>query len=146
MVQIIVPERGLIPECAQIYAAAYQADPWNEECCETDVENYLTAYLHSETKCCFAAVEDERIIGVALGLIVPSLTGPYLRIEDFCIHPSKQRNGCGTAFLNLIEQEAQKHGCDSVLLGTQRNFPSHYFYLKNGFAEIESVLLYKEIE
>lgn len=143
--QIVIPDRELLSECARLYVAAYREEPWNEDCSEADAENYLRAFLCSETKCCFAAVEDEQVVGVVLGLFVPSMMRPYLRIEDICIHPSRQRNGFGTAFLNLIQQEAQKRGCDSMLLGTQRNFPSHLFYLKNGFQEMESVLLYKEI-
>ena len=42
-------------------------------------------------------------------------------------------------------KEVDKKGCDSVLLGTQKGYPSHRFYLKNGFEEIEdAVLLFYE--
>lgn len=134
-----------ISQCTKVYIDAYNAEPWNEEYEPEAVEAYISAYLKSDVKCCFAAVEQEQMVGVALGLIVPCIEGPYLRIEDFCIHPDTQRKGCGSAFMELILKEAGKLGCDSVLLGTQRNYPSHHFYLKNGFEEIESVLLYKEI-
>ena len=37
-------------------------------------------------------------------------------------------------------------GCDSVLLATQRGFPSHHFYMHCGFAPLNSsVQLYREI-
>lgn len=142
---IKIPKSKEISQCARVYIAAYHAEPWKEEYEAESVEAYLSAYLNSDTKCCFAAVEQEQIVGVALGLVVPCIDGPYLRIEDICIHPGTQRKGYGSAFMELIMQEAGKLGCDSVLLGTQRDFPSHHFYLKNGFEEIESVLLYKEI-
>jgi len=142
---IIVPERSDLPACAKLYAAAYKTEPWNEIYEEKSVENYLANYLSSNTKCCFAAVEDGRIVGIALGLILPDLEGMYLRIEDFCIDPAFHRKGYGTLFLNLLQEEGKKRACDSILLGTQKNFPSHSFYLKNGFREIESVLLYREI-
>lgn len=143
---IKIPESKDISECAKVYVAAYREEPWEEVYEETEVETYLRAYLNSDTKCCFAAVEQEQIVGLVLGLLVPSIGGPYLRIEDFCISPKVQRKGCGTTFLELVAKEAVKRGCDSILLGTQRDFPSHHFYLKNGFQEIESVLLFKEIE
>lgn len=143
---IKIPESNDISQCARVYISAYREEPWKEIYEETEVENYICAYLDSDTKCCFAAVEQEKIVGLVLGLLVPSVDGPYLRIEDFCISPEVQRKGCGSTFMELISKEAAKRGCDSILLGTQREYPSHYFYLKNGFQEIESVLLFKEIE
>ena len=143
---IKIPESKDISECAKVYRAAYSAEPWKEIYEEKEVENYICAYLNSDTKCCFVAVEQNAIIGVILGLIVPCIDGPYLRIEDICISPEVQRKGCGSTFMELIAKEAAKRGCDSILLGTQREFPSHWFYLKNGFEEIESVLLFKEIK
>lgn len=143
---IKIPESKDISECAKMYVSAYRAEPWEEIYEEAEVENYICAYLNSDTKVCFVAVEQERIFGLILGLMVPCIGGPYLRIEDFCISPEVQRKGYGSIFMELVEKEAAKRGCDSILLGTQREFPSHRFYLKSGFQEIESVLLFKEIE
>ena len=106
---------------------------------------YISRYLDSDTKFCFALVDDGEIKGVALGFIVPSISAPYLRLEDICIDSTKQRKGYGSTFMKLLESEAIKQGCDSVVLGTQKDFPSHHFYLKNRFQEVESVLLYKFI-
>ena len=143
--QIIVPREGDLPACAKCYADAYAQPPWNETCAEPDVIRYLAAYLSSESRCCFAAAVGGQIVGVALALIVPSLDGPYLRIEDFCIDPACQRRGYGTAFLSSLNAEAKKLGCDCILLGTQREFPAYAFYLRNGFSEIPSALLYREV-
>ena len=142
---IKIPENREISACAKVYISAYREEPWEEVYEETEVETYIRAYLNSDTKCCFAAVEQEQIVGLVLGLIVPCIGEPFFRIEDFCISPEVQRKGCGSIFMELIAKEAAKRGCDSILLGTQREFPSHKFYLKNGFQEIESVLLFKEI-
>ena len=49
-------------------------------------------------------------------------------------------------FLQELTEKARKMECDSLLLGTQRGFPAHRFYLKNGLQEIESVLMYRETE
>ena len=109
------------------------------------MEKYISAYLDSETKFCFAAVYEGEIIGVALCMVVPSVDTPFLRIEDFCVSPEMQNRGLGTMFMMLLEEEAKMLGCDCVMLGTQRDFPSHKFYLKNGFSEIESVLMHKSL-
>lgn len=145
-VRIIIPKEKDIPACANVYIEAYKAEPWNEVYETSEVEKYISEYMNSSTKCCYALVENEEIMGVALGLIVPCISVPFFRIEDFCVNPNIQRKGYGSSFMDLLLKEVVKKGCDSVLLGTQKGYPSHRFYVKNGFQEIESVLLYKEME
>lgn len=145
MMQIKIPELLDISACAKVYMSAYEGEPWNEVYEVVEVEKYISAYMNSDTKCCFVLVDGEKIVGVALGFIVPSIDGPFFRVEDFCVGASMQRNGYGSVFMDLLSKEVANMGCDSVLLGTQKGFPSHLFYVKNGFLEVESVLLYKEI-
>ena len=142
---LFVPEKENISGCAEVYVSAYGAEPWNEVYEKSEVEKYISDYLGSKTKFCFAAAQNERIIGVALCIVVPSIDAPFLRIEDFCISAEEQGRGLGTEFIKLIAEEAKKLGCDSILLGTQKNYPSYKFYIKNGFSEVDSVLLFKKI-
>ena len=143
--EIKIPAKNEIQICADVYISAYGAEPWNGIYEKSSVEKYISDYLGSKTKHCFAAAENGKIIGVALCIVVPSTDAPFLRIEDFCIAAEEQGKGFGSEFMRLVAEKASKMGCDSILLGTQRNFPSHKFYLKNGFSEIESALLYKEL-
>lgn len=87
----------------------------------------------------------EGIIGVALGLVIPCVGSRYFRLEDVCIDPEYQRMGYGREFIELMANCLREKDCDSILLGTQREYPSHKFYLKNGFREIDSVLLFREL-
>lgn len=146
MMTIIIPKQDDIPKCAKVYINAYKMEPWNEAYELSEVEKYISSYLNSDTKVCFALVGEDNIKGVALGFIVPSISVPYLRLEDICIDSAEQRKGYGRSFMELLSNEAAKLGCDSIILGTQRDFPSHHFYLKNGFQEVESVLMYKNIK
>ena len=142
---IFIPKKEDISSCAEVYISAYGAEPWNEKYDKQSVEKYISDYLGSKTKQCFAARENGKIIGIALGIIVPSINIPFLRIEDFCISAEEQGKGFGTEFIKLVFEKSKELGCDSVLLGTLRDFPSHKFYLKIGFSEVDSVLLYKDL-
>ena len=142
---IFIPKKEDISSCAEVYISAYGAEPWNEKYDRESVERYISDYLGSEIKQCFAAEENEKIIGIALGIIVPSIDAPFLRIEDFCVSAEVQGRGYGKEIMRLVSEKAKESGCDSVILATLRNFPSHKFYLKNGFSEVDSVLLYKEL-
>lgn len=143
---IVVHKIEDVLACAKVYVNAYQTEPWNEEYEISEVEKYISSYLNSDTKVCFALQDGDVIKGVALGFIVPSISNSYLRLEDICIDATEQRKGYGSVFMELLSIEAAKLGCDSIILGTQKDFPSHHFYLKNGFREVESVLLYKDIK
>jgi len=145
MMNIVIPQLEDVQVCAKVYINAYKTEPWNEEYEISEVEKYISSFLNSDAKVCFALQDEEVIKGVALGFIVPSISGPYFRLEDICIDSTEQRKGYGSVFMELLSIEAAKLGCDSIILGTQKDFPSHHFYLKNGFQEVESVLMYKEI-
>lgn len=142
-------EKGCTQEIdnyAEIYMQAYACEPWNEVYNLSQVREYIGQYIAAQSRGCFILKEQGVPIGLALCLLIPSIGDSYMRIEDFCIAPCAQRSGAGTAFMELVKFEARSLGCDSILLGTQQGFPSHHFYLKNGFQEIESsVLLYCEL-
>lgn len=135
-----------IEQCVGIYVSAYAAEPWEEAYAEAEIRKYLSEFMKAGSMHCFVLTEEEEIIGVALMVLIPGVEMPYLRVEDFFIGADKHRKGYGSRFIELLTKEAEKMGCDSILLGTQRGFPAHDFYLKNGFQEIESVLLYREIK
>lgn len=143
---IVIPKSKEVQACAKVSVNAYKTELWNEEYEISEVEKYISCYLNSDTKVCFALQDGDVIKGVALGFVVPSISGPYLRLEDICIDSIEQRKGYGSVFMELLSIEAAKLGCDSIILGTQKDFPSHHFYLKNGFREVESVLMYKDIK
>ncbi|NLL22367.1 MAG: GNAT family N-acetyltransferase [Tissierellia bacterium] len=138
--------RGVLDEIesyAEIYLLAYEQAPWHEKYDFPDVMAYIEAFLRDGGRMCFVLREDDEPVGMALGIIVPNPEGNYLRLEDFLIHPQKHREGYGSRMLDLLFDRIESMGIDSILLNTQRNFPAHYFYLHNGFREVESVLLMK---
>lgn len=131
---------------ARIAAAAYREEPWGEQNDLEKLRIYCENFISSETRPGYILLEDNEIVGAALCILIPSLDGCYVRIEDFCILPERQRKGMGTAFVELLKEQVKAAGADSILLGTQRDFPSHRFYLKKGFNEVETaILLYREV-
>ena len=144
MLEIKEIDTNSISRCVHLYQSAYKNAPWNEEYSLDEITEYLSRFVNSETKCAYMLVLNEEIIGIALGLIIPCIGSDYFRLEDICLSPKYQRNGFGSQFVKLISDCISSKNCDSILLGTQRGYPAHQFYLKNNFQEIDSVLLYKE--
>ena len=136
---------ALIDACAAVYTAAYSQPPWNENLRADQTAAYLRRYAERSGLHMYALMCEGAPAGVALCSIVPCIGGDFARIEDFCIAPDRQRMGLGTHFMHLICADLRARGCDSALLATQRDYPSHRFYLKNGFVPLDaSVQLYRE--
>ena len=132
--------------CATLYQNAYKEEPWNEEYQIDEVVDYLNRFVKSQTKKAYMLLFEDKIIGIALGLIIPCINSDYFRLEDICIATEYQRNGFGGQFIQLLSDCLVYENCDSILLGTQKEYPSHHFYIKNGFQEIDSVLLYRALD
>ena len=144
--EIFAADESCVNVCADIYVRAFRAEPWNEEY-ETDaVRAYLNEYLLGENLFFLALRENGEVRAFSLGVKLPAVDGPYLRVEEFCVSPDAQRRGLGAYLMDGVCAEARKRGCDGVLLGTQKDVPAYGFYLKNGFVEIDkAALLYRAV-
>ena len=133
-----------IDACAAVYAAAYGEAPWNEALDPGQVKGYIRAFTGRDGFCAWRLSVGGEIAGVALGVVVPCVDAPFLRVEDFCVAPKVQRRGFGGAFLAEIQRQAAKLGCDAMLLATQPDVPARRFYLEQGFREIPTACMYKD--
>ena len=145
MLHLTAPDLTFLPACAAFYAAAFSAPPWDENYDTEALISYFRAFCHQETRRCYVLMDDTLPVGIALCTVVPCPDAPFMRIEDLCIDPARQHQGCGSTMLRLLREEALTLGCDCIMLSTQRGYPAHDFYIKNGFTEIESVQLYSSL-
>ena len=135
-----------IDDCVEIYKKAYAAEPWCEQHTSKEIKDYLLRFISSEGMDGYMLCDDEKIIGIALGIKIAYIGSDYMRMEDFCVDIEHQRQGIGSLFIKKIGELIRNKGMDSILLGTVKDYPSHKFYLKNGFREIDSsILLFKEL-
>ena len=116
-------------------------EPWNEINLFQNVQGYFNRFLERNYNYGWVLYKDTTILGLALGSIIPTARGDYCRIEDFCIIPSYQLKGYGSQFINFISDELKKYNVNSIILNTIKGFPSHKFYIKNEFKEIDSSVM-----
>lgn len=132
-----------INTCAEICVDAYSKEPWNEIHEYNSERQNLLNFLKLNCFLGFVLIRNDVIIGEILGLIIPTSSGSYYRIEDFCINPEYQNQGAGSKFIELIKPYLKIRDIDSIILNTVRDFPSFKFYNRNGFKEIkDSATLY----
>lgn len=146
MIMLIKDDLSLLNACADLYAESYGEAPWNESFDPDALKAYLRQYVNRPGLHMYVLLRENAPVGIALCCIVPYIGSDFARIEDFCIAPSYQREGLGSRFMALLCDDLRASGCDSMLLATQRNYPSHHFYIKNGFRSLNSsVHLFREL-
>jgi GNAT superfamily N-acetyltransferase len=71
----------------------------------------------------------------------PWVQGLEYYIDEFCVRYDMQGKGVGSWFIKAIEENVHKQGMNTIILNTERGFPSHNFYLKNGFRVINNLIV-----
>ena len=61
-------------------------------------------------------------------------SGVYLQMDNFVVDQTLRNSGIGNTLLAWIEQEAERHHCEKIILDSYvENAVSHKFYFKHGF-------------
>ena len=82
-----------------------------------------------------------KILAVCIGMSKPWMKGIEYYLDLLCVDWRWQGKGIGSLFLEKVQQELEKDGIHGVLLSTERTYPAYVFYKKNGFQEIEGIVL-----
>ena len=123
---------------ANISVDAYSKEPWNEKHDLDEVKEFLTKFTSNNIYTGWVVVEEDQIIGFAVGVIIPCTRTDYFRIEDICIRSDMQGKGLGREFIKRIALKLKSKNIDFIMLNTVKTFPAYKFYLANEFTEIES--------
>lgn len=135
----LTPEQ--LPACAALMVQAYAAPPWSESYEIPETIAYLRKFLDIPHRLALVWTEDGVIRGLALGIRIPGMDADFLHLEDFYTWPQGQ--GSGSRFLTALKTYCRRHGMDSIILGTVRDFPACSFYQKHHFQPLtDSVSLY----
>ncbi|NEJ73370.1 GNAT family N-acetyltransferase [Rhizobium phaseoli] len=140
--------KRLIPEylcsAAAVLVSAYARPPWNEDwSLEAAVENVKTV-LETPKSIALAAIEGDKVLGVALGIRQRRHSGPVIYLDELSVLPEAQGTGIGTALLSAMYETAMAEGCNSVWLVSQREGSLSKFYQRCGFAIGSDLGLYSK--
>ena len=129
-----------------MFIDAFSREPWNEQYkSDEEVRRYFTNFLSLDSFLEFVGLEGGRIIALCAGMRKPWLKGVEYYIDQFCVAPEYQGQGIGSRFFAEIEHRIADWGMKGILLNTEKSYPSYDFYHKNGFAEIEGLVIMGKI-
>ena len=96
-----------------------------------DSRTGIERYLKRNPNTCFAAVKDDRIIGV----ILTGHDGRRAIIHHMCVHPDYRRMGIAARLVSLAEDALKKEGIQKVFgLVFKDNEPANAFWEQQGYS------------
>jgi GNAT superfamily N-acetyltransferase len=126
-----------LEQCAEMYAAAYNTEPWNDNWTRETATALLTCYFNTPNFMGWIARHGDIIIGCAIGNIEPYYSGNIFILKEVFVSVNSQRSGVGSALLATVKKEMKNIDVKMIMLFTRRSVFD--FYTRMGFKEMEMV-------
>lgn len=125
-----------IEQIKKIILETFSKEPWNDDWQDqAQFHSYIIDLIDNKNSLSLGLYENKDLIGVSLGRIKHWYTGTEYWIDDLAIIPVKQGKGCGSKFIELIEDFIRHRGIVGIVLFSERNIPAYHLYVKKGFSE-----------
>lgn len=135
-------EEYMIDECVDLYIDTFSREPWNDVFeSRVQVLNFFNNHIKNNYFLGYVAIIDEKITALSIGMKKPWIEGMEYYIDEFCVSYSMQGNGIGSEFLKEIEKMNELKGVNSIILNTEKGYPSYDFYIKNCFDLISDLVV-----
>lgn len=125
---------------AEVFRAAFAAEPWNEEWSLELAETRIKELMSAPHSIGYVSEENGVIQAVLCGRKLTYLHGVEYVIDEFCVSPDIQQSGIGTAVLDYARKDLACENIAAMALLTGRGKPSERFYIKNGFKGIDDMI------
>ncbi|NIK76805.1 GNAT superfamily N-acetyltransferase [Paenibacillus castaneae] len=133
---------GMLEECVDLFIDVFTREPWNDVYESRDqVKRFFENHFNNNYFLGYVAIVDKEIIALSLGMRKPWIEGMEYYIDEFCVSAKMQRSGVGSQFMKLIEIDLKAKNLNSVLLLTDKYYPSHQFYEKVGYRVVEDTIV-----
>lgn len=140
--ELVNLEKDKLNECVNLFIQTFSQEPWNDVYESKDqVKDFFENHMKNNYFVGYVGMVDNEVIALSIGMTKPWINGMEYYIDEFCISTKLQRQGIGSKFLDLIEQDIKLRGMNAMILNTERNYPSRKFYEKNGFQTFEDLVI-----
>ena len=135
----ITPEN--ISSYAEIFIETFNCEPWNDTWTEETATKRISGLMSSSTYFGLHLKENDKIIGFILGQKEQFFDGVHFQIQEFCVIPTEQGKGYGTALLKSLKDYLKESGVVSTYLITAKGERTEGYYKKQGFDTSEHMIV-----
>lgn len=118
---------------ARVLAAAFNAEPWNENWTLATARKSLSQSLGVPGYVGFASLKEEEILGLAVGCREQDGEREVFYLEILCVRPDAQGAGIGGRLLEHLKNEVERADIHEIYLITHKGTPAESLYRKNGY-------------
>jgi aminoglycoside 6'-N-acetyltransferase I len=124
----------MIDACVDLYIETFSKEPWYDEYESRDqVVLFFNNHFNNNYFIGYVALLNNQIVALSIGMKKPWIEGFEYYIDEFCTSSELQGKGIGSWFIKAIEEDITKQGLNAMIINTEKGYPSHRFYEKNGF-------------
>ncbi len=139
---VIKMDKTMIDKCVDLFIDTFSKEPWYDVYeSRNQVVNFFENHFNNNYFLGYVGVLEDRIVSLSIGMKKPWIKGMEYYIDEFCVSFEEQGKGIGSMFLKEIEADITKEGMNSIILNTEKDFPSNDFYKRNGFEEIDGLVV-----
>jgi GNAT superfamily N-acetyltransferase len=140
--KLISYNEGFLNECVDLFIDTFTKEPWNDVYeSREQVVDFFHNHYNNNYFVGYVAVKDQKVVALSIGMKKPWIKGLEYYIDEFCVSHELIGQGIGSWFIKRIEEDIQKQGMNAMILNTEKDFPSHRFYEKNGFTTIKDMVV-----
>ena len=138
--------REHLDACANLFAAVFNAGPWNEPWTPLTARARLGEILDVPGSLGFVSLAHGEVAGLVLGCLWQQAEGRLFHLYEICVRPDLQRGGIGRGLLDRLDEELQDRGVARSFLLTFGGGSAEAFYRGNGYRrDHNTVALVKDL-
>lgn len=127
-------------QAAALLKETFAQEPWKEEWSKELAEARIEEIMASPYSVGYVYEELGTVLGVMCGRQATYIDGKEYFIDEFFISPAAQHKGIGSKMVAYAREKLTERGYVSMVLNTEKGYPSEKFYMKNGFKTYESLI------
>jgi ribosomal protein S18 acetylase RimI-like enzyme len=125
----------------EIYAEAFNGEPWNDPWKVEDAIIHVKELLESKQSYGLECVEEGKVVGFILGTSMLFHYGRTFEINDLAVDPAYQRRGIAKLLMEKCLADIKNQGMVGVHLITAGEGVLPEFYERYGFKKEKEVIL-----
>jgi len=131
-----------LPASADIFIEVFNSEPWNDRWTIQLATEYFQDVIATPGFYGFVFEKESVIVGFVLGTRKKWWSGDIYYLYEMCVNSTFQGIGIGSQIMAETKKSLINKGFSSIVLLTERTFPSARFYEKHGFLESPDTRFY----